>query len=485
MFIMLAARSLVVPVAAQTVPDGFSVETIHQKSAAKSTGFGLLPDGRVLVIGHHSGNVNLIVEGAADPVTVATIPHLAISSERGLLGVAVDPEFPIESYVYLYYTSDSGVNRVARYPVEGALSDPTSTDLTIDVAGEEILLEIVDDSEYHNAGTLRFGSDNTLYVSHGDDVKYKFWEEDELYLQDLTNLYGKILRINRDGSVPDDNPVFPSEPAGKRPEIFAVGLRNPFRFALDPETDRLFIGDVGTNLREEFNLSTGGENFGYPRHEGTGYFEEDADLITPNPTAPIYDYEYERPSHRTAVALLTYRPHDAPPDLRFPDEFDGAHFHADFFDDELRYLREDGNGGWESIVFGTGFYQLVDAALGPDGGIYILSYSGALRRITYSESAVATDDPPVASALKLGQNHPNPFQQSTVIDYELAEAGPVRLEVFDLLGRRVAVPVDVWQPAGRQTVRVDADGLAAGTYIYRLTAGASAVTKKMIRAPIE
>ena len=86
----------------------------------------------------------------------------------------------------------------------------------------------------HNGGTLRFGSDKTLYISHGDDANNHL-------VQDLTTLNGKILRINRDGSIPINNPDFPDEPNGKRDEIFAFGLRNPFRFSIDPSTDRLFI----------------------------------------------------------------------------------------------------------------------------------------------------------------------------------------------------------------------------------------------------
>jgi glucose/arabinose dehydrogenase len=475
-----ALSTSVHPAAAQTVPEHFSVETIHTSAAFKATGFALLPDGRFLVLDHQSGDVNLIVDASPGATTIATIPDLAASSERGLLGVAVDPDYPDENYVYLYYTSSSGVNRVSRFPVGGDLSNPFSLDLSLDLSGEEVLLQMQDDSPLHNAGTLRFGGDKTLYISHGDDVKFKFWEDDELYLQDLTNLYGKILRINRDGSVPDGNPVFPSEPAQKRSEIFAIGLRNPFRFSIDPMTDRLFIGDVGTDLREEFNLSEGGENFGYPRHEGTVFFYDDADLTAPEPTPPIYDYE--RSSNRSAIALVTYRPQAATAIHNFPAEYDGVHFHADFFQNELRYLQPNGDGGWESVLFGTGFPQLVDGALGPEGEIYLLSYRGQLRRIIYTTPPVDAEDQPIATNLELHQNHPNPFHEETLITYELADSGPVRLDVFDMLGRRVATPVDLWQNAGQYSVRLDVDGLAAGTYIYRLQTDSSSKTRKMVRA---
>lgn len=465
---------------AQTVPDHFTVSTVHSSPGFQATAFALLPDGRILVTEHQSGKINLIVHPENPVTTIATIPNLTISNEQGLLGIAVDPDFPSESYVYVYYTSDSGVNRVSRFIVQGDLENALSDSLLFDMEAEEVLIEFIDESRFHNAGTLRFGSDKTLYISHGDDVKFKFWEDDELYLQDLNNPYGKILRINRDGTVPDDNPAFPDEPPDRLPEIFATGLRNPFRFSIDPETDRLFIGDVGSNLREEFNLSSGGENFGYPRYEGIGFFYENANLTHPDPTPPVYDYPWE--GQNAAIALVTYRPIGIASVHQFPAEFDGAHFFVDYFDDELMYLRPDVEGGWESASFGTGFIRLVDGALGSDGSMYLLRYGGPLRRISYTRPSVGIDDPHVAGALHLEQNYPNPFDERTWIRYETPADGHVRLEIFDLLGRRVATSVDRWQHAGLHSVTVDADGLAAGRYVYRLQAGGSpALSRTLVR----
>ncbi len=371
----------------QAVPEHFSVEVVHDKPGEQAVGFAFLPDERILVIGQHNGEVRLLVEGRMKKEPIGTIPDLnlepdggaGVAVERGLLGIAVDPDWPEAAFIYLYYTHASGYNRVSKLRVEGALDDPASDDLTIDLSSEEILMALKDDSEYHNGGTLRFGSDETLYISHGDDLNWK--EDDEEYLQDLTNPYGKLLRINRDGSAPDDNPTFPDEPEGRLPEIFAIGLRNPFRFSIDPETERLFIGDVGTDIREEFNLSDGGENFGYPRHEGISYFQEDYALIPPEPTKPVYHYPWESPS--SAIALVTYRPKDHPRDHSFPHAFDGVHFYADYFRDDLRYLQPDGRGEWESVAFGTGFNNLTDGAIGPDGSLYLISFNGPLRKIVY------------------------------------------------------------------------------------------------------
>ena len=117
------------------------------------------------------------------------------------------------------------------------------------------------ENDTHNGGTLRFAKDKTLYISYGEDQRPEL-------VQSLSTYNGKILRINRDGTIPPDNPIFPNEPVDKKPEIFAIGLRNPFRFSLNLN-DELFIGDVGAGAKEELNISNGGENYGWPRYEGT------------------------------------------------------------------------------------------------------------------------------------------------------------------------------------------------------------------------
>ena len=477
-FSVLVASAAVVRFAgAQTVPEGFVVETVHEEPGDLAVGFAFLPDERILVITHQSGAIHLIADGVLKDKPIATIPDLAVSSERGLLGIAVDPDYPEANHLYLYYTSNSGTNRVSKFDLDGALSDPVSHDLTLDLDSEQILLEIADGSQYHNAGTLRFGSDKTLYISHGDDVSHVPTREP--YLQDLTNLYGKILRINRDGTVPADNPTFPSSPDAARPEIFAIGLRNPFRFGIDPLTDRLFIGDVGTNLREEFNLSTGGENFGYPKHEGSGFFREDSPIIAPEPTPPIYDYP--NGGQGSAIGLATYRQKNFPDDYSFPGEYDGVHFFAEYFDDALNYLRPALGGTWEMVAFGTGFGRSVDASVAADGSLYVLSYDGALRRIYYDNPTVSSEEPPVAADFELLPNYPNPFVEKTVVSYRIASPAVVRLEVFDVLGRRVTTLVDAYQTPGTYSAGFSAPHLPAGAYLVRLDAGGRTTVSTMVK----
>ena len=370
---------------AQVVPNGFTVINVNTNLDNDCIGFALLPDGRIMVINQFSGTVQLIVNWILKSTPLLTVPELDAVLEKGLLGVAVDPDFPNLPYIYLFHSHTSNTNRISRFTVEGDLTDPNSQNLTIQVSSQLLLVnDLPATNSWHNGGTLRFGSDKTLYISHGDDGRQSL-------VQDLATLNGKILRINRDGSIPSDNPTFPNEPQGKRAEIFAFGLRNPFRFSIDELTDQLFIGDVGQDSMDELDESSGGENFGWPYYEGSLVFNSSANLIQPNPEFPIWEYSHSTNDPYSVIALTSYRQNDFPNDFSFPNEFDGRSFYADFFHDWIRNIRPDGTGGWTSVDFATGFPSLVDGALGSDGSIYVLEYGEALRKIIYMNPPVPVE----------------------------------------------------------------------------------------------
>ena len=264
----------------QTLPNGFSLIDVAPKKFGSAIGFSFLPDGRIVQI-HRPGPVTVITSNSIR--TIFVVPDVIRERELGLLGVAVDPDFPDQPYLYLFHSDSSNINCVSRFTVEGALDDPNSDSLAVDVNSQVPLLDLPLMAPQHVAGTLRFGKDKSLYISYGDNFMSEL-------AQDLTALHGKILRINRDGTIPEDNPTFPNESGGKRLEIFAFGLRNPFRFTIDSQTDQLFVADVGLRSFEEFNLSTGGENFGWPHYEGNFELDADATLIEPTPTFPIWDW---------------------------------------------------------------------------------------------------------------------------------------------------------------------------------------------------
>ena len=451
-FILLALIQFlpVHPVQAQALPSSFSIETIASSLGSDAVGFALLPDEqRILYIRYQTGQVKLIVDGVVKPEPILSVPGVVFSSEQGLLGIALDPDFPDSNYVYLFYTHQDSVNRVSRFRITGALADATSDSLEISAASEEILLSLPDTRRFHNGGTLRFRSDKTLYISHGDDNQWPG-------VQNFHSYEGKILRINRDGSIPADNPVFPNEPVDKLGEIFAMGLRNPFRFSLDPLTDELFIGDVGWEAFEELNLCQGGENFGWPLYEGNVWNDSTQALVAENPAFPIF--EIPNLGYTTAIiALASYRQKNFPNDHSFPPAYEGALFYSDFFANKLNYLQRDSSGAWTSHLFASGFFRLADAAVGQDGSLYLMEFSRGIKRIRYESSVGLTDELAPATPGLASQNFPNPFRKETTFAFTLSPhphpggvTKPRRamLSVFDSGGRHVADVVDEMLPPG-------------------------------------
>ncbi len=234
------------------LPSGFSRSTYVAALAWQGTAMAWSPDGRLFIC-EQGGSVRVVKNGVllATPfVTVST----SANGERGLLGVAFDPQFGSNGRVYLYYTTSSGGvhNRVSRFTANGDVAQ----------AGETILVDLpgLSAATNHNGGALHFGPDGKLYVAVGDNATGS-------NAQSLTIPFGKMLRFNADGSIPTDNPFYGST-TGVNRAIWALGLRNPFSFAFDPNGSRMFINDVGQNTWEEINLGRAGANYGWPGTEG-------------------------------------------------------------------------------------------------------------------------------------------------------------------------------------------------------------------------
>lgn len=209
-----------------------------------------LPDGRIFVT-ERPGRVRVIENGELRPEPVAVISDVAHSGEGGLLGMALDPDFANNHWVYLYYTYASGgalQNKVVRYTeADNQLHDP------------QVIIEGIPGATIHNGGRIKFGPDGKLYVTTGDAAIPEL-------AQDLTSVAGKILRLNPDGSIPSDNP-FPGSP------IYSFGHRNPQGLAWEPGTNEIYATEHGPVAHDEVNLIKPGANYGWPimaGNEGPG-----------------------------------------------------------------------------------------------------------------------------------------------------------------------------------------------------------------------
>ncbi len=349
-----------------TLPSGFT-ETRVTGGLSQPTAMAFAPDGR-LFVAEQDGDLRVIKNGIllAQPFVSLTVSS---SGERGLLGVAFDPNFASNQFVYVYYTATTPAihNRVSRFTASGDVAAPGS---------ETVLLELnnLSGATNHNGGALHFGPDGRLYIAVGENANCA-------NSQTLANLLGKILRINKDGSLPNDNPFFNSA-SGVNRAIWALGLRNPFTFSFQPGTGRMFINDVGQNTWEEINDGIAGSNYGWPDTEGP----------TSNPAyrSPIFAYPNDG-----GTCAITGGVFYNPDTQQFPTEYRGSYFFSDFCGGWIRRL-DPGQGNAVS-GFATGIAAPVDLRVTDDGSLYYLARNeGAVYRVRFASN---TNNPPAAAII--------------------------------------------------------------------------------------
>jgi glucose/arabinose dehydrogenase len=342
---------------AATVPQDF-VDTRIVSGLSNPTSMAFAPDGRLFVT-QQGGDLRVISSN-----TLLATPFLHVNvdaqGERGLLGVAFDPDFAANRFVYIYYTTTSPAvhNRLSRFTASGNTA----------VAGSEVVLLELDNlsgATNHNGGAIHFGLDGKLYIAVGNN-------NSGANSQSLSTLHGKMLRINKDGSIPADNPFH----GIGRGEIWNYGLRNPFTFAFNPKSGRMFINDVGENTFEEVNDGLRSANYGWPTSEGP--------TTNPSFVSPLYTY-----THSEGCAITGGTFYD-PASPTFPSSLVGKYFFSDFCSGFIRVLNP---ATGTATGFATGIPAPVDLQVGPDGALYYLargnsSTSAHVGRITYSLSQV-------------------------------------------------------------------------------------------------
>ena len=342
-------------------------ETVYVSGLGTPTAMEFAPDGR-LFVAEQAGKLRVIKNGVLLTTPFLTLT-VASTSERGLLGVAFDPDFSSNPFVYVFYTRTQSPikNRVSRFTVSTTnpdLADPTSELVIVD--------NIASDAGNHNGGAIHFGLDGKLYIAVGDGGATAS------NAQSLSTLSGKLLRINSDGTIPPDNPFV--SVTGARPEIWALGLRNPFTFAVDPVDGRIHANDVGNSTWEEVNLILRGANYGWPTCEGpqgtgTGSCNNSSFAY------PIHTYNHS--IGRAVTGGSFYRKN------QFPSEHVGSYFFADYLGGWIKRLDSQ-----NQVSDFRSANSPVDIKVGPDGSLYYASlFTGTIYRVSYASS----NRPPVAS----------------------------------------------------------------------------------------
>ena len=362
------------------------------------------PDTRLVVV-EQTGRVRAFSPSAATSTTdVLNVSTLITTSgnEQGLLGFAFDPDFATNHYVYVNYTrSGDGATVVARYTWDGTN--------TVNLNTATIILTVAQPASNHNGGMLAFGPEPNpyLYIAFGDGGG----SDDQFNNgQNLNSLLGKILRIDvhpqnagNGYDIPADNPFVGI--AGRRGEIWAFGLRNPFRFSFDKNTGDLWVGDVGQNQWEEIDVVTKGMNCGWARFEGNHLFRNDVTLAGGIPhSPPIHEYD-----HSEGIAVIggyVYR------GSRFASLF-GKYLYTDYGSGTIWSLDADGqnNTVLTNAANPTSFGE------DNDGELYVVQQNGRLYEL--NESGGGGSQPVLLSQTGLFTNLANLTPASGLIEYDL------------------------------------------------------------------
>jgi glucose/arabinose dehydrogenase len=300
-----------------------------------------------------------------DPLFFGDVSQLLISDpgrEEGLLGIVFSPEYESDSSLYLYYSAGE--------PRRLVLSRFLVANGTLDMQSEQVLLEIDDPFANHNGGQLAFGPDGMLYLGPGDGGSANDPLENG---QDLSDLLGSILRIDVSGGaasyeIPPDNPFV--DTPGALPEIYAYGLRNPWRFSFDRETGDLWLGDVGQDRFEEVNRIEAGGNYGWSIMEGFECFQaQDCDrigLIPPRAT-------YGRDGGCSVTGGYVYRGEAMP-------ELQGYYIYADFCTGNTWAVDSESDLSAPILISASGARVSSFTEL-PDGELLLLTYDQAIYRL--------------------------------------------------------------------------------------------------------
>jgi len=371
----------------------------------KPTSFAYAADGRIFVA-EKDGRVRVVSASGQLLATPFATVSVNTQTDRGLLGIALHPNFPGTPYVYLAYTTNlippspinsySRIHRITRMTANGDVA----------IAGSEIILvdNIPSDMDSHTGGSMRFGPDGKLYISTGDGADYDFVSSLALRSLDIDQLVGKILRINPDGSAPSDNPFY-TTPTAIRSKVWQFGLRNPFKTVFRPSTGALYVEDVGWNTWEEVNVGGAGVSFGWPCFEGS---------------APQPQYQAAFPAQCagvTGTAPLHFYPHNSFggavtggaffEGANYPVAYSGLLFLSDYTQHWIKAITLGSGETFSSIqdiASGDVPFKPVDLALAPDGNLHYLNIanvfsapSGSINRILYVGSGNHAPRP-VASA---------------------------------------------------------------------------------------
>jgi glucose/arabinose dehydrogenase/endonuclease YncB( thermonuclease family) len=410
-----ATSSLQAAASTAGLPSGFSEEAVAA-NLNLPTNFAFLPDGRTL-IALKGGIVLLLANGV-----VSSTPVIDISTEvndywdRGLIGMAVDPNFTTNGYIYLYYTYENNANdfegtktaRMTRVTMSGnTASRASETTLVGTQVGSSCFNFpvgadcIPTDSPGHSTGSVAFAPDGTIFMTVGDGSSWGPANDNAMRAQNMDWLAGKVLHVTRTGQGMSSNPYYDGNVNSNRSKIWALGVRNAYRMSVRASTGLPVLGDVGWNTWEETDVVTRGANLGWPCYEANSKSNYQTYAVcqtlysqvaagTANIVYPFAAWRHDQVSS-AATGGVFYTGNV------YPAAYQGAYFYGDYAQGWLRYVTLNANNTVSSgpTDFHTAAGAPVAIQQGPDGNLYYISiYPGELRVICYNTSCGSITPPP-------------------------------------------------------------------------------------------
>ena len=374
--------------------------------------------------------------------------------EPGLLGLAFHPQFSVNRYFYVYYTKDTPARSfIARYQVS-----PTNPDSALKDS-ELIIFTNTLTSASHYGGKIDFGRDKFLYIALGMGNGQNDPSNNS---QNLTNVMGKVLRINVDSSsggnnysIPSTNPFIDSTSAVRK-EIYAWGFRNPWKFNFD-STGTMWLGDVGQNLYEEIDIVNKGKNYGWRIMEGFNCFNP-AVCDTTGLVKPIYVYSHGLGNSITG-GYVCYSPN-------LP-LIQNRYIFGDYGTGRIWALNTTTtpatadqliDSPYQISSFGTDKFKNIYICSIGDSKIYKLVDVG-VQVININESR----------DYAISKNYPNPFNPSTIIQFNVPEKSFVSLKIYNSLGKEIKTLANESMPEGTRQIQFNAENITSGVYYYRIT----------------
>lgn len=400
---------------------------------------------------------------------------ISSGSERGLLGLAFHPNYASNGYLYINYTrSGDGATIVSRFRRSG--TDPNKADSL----SELVLLTIAQPFSNHNGGIVFFGLDGYLYIGMGDGGS---GGDPGNRAQNLNELLGKVLRINVDSASGGNNysipPTNPFAQGGGRPEIYTIGMRNPWRISQDPVTGLIWCADVGQDAWEEVDLLEVGKNYGWRCYEGNAPYNTSGCGPQSNYTFPVKVYQNVG-SDCSVTGGYVYRGARRP-------ELTGQYIYGDYCSRKVWRLKyENGNVTGDSLI-ASAPSSILSFGTDQNNELYLCGSNGIVYRFNRSNLVnVSNNVTGVAENFVLKQNYPNPFNPVTNIGYSIPEISKVNLTIYNSVGREVRTLVNTVQLPGEYSIAWNGkdsfgNNIASGVYYYSLKTDAGfSETKRML-----